>query len=68
MLPFATGAAAAALLALLLPSALAAPSAVASGRATLSGKPWLPWGVYLQGATAEDLSRVQDMGFNSVLA
>jgi hypothetical protein len=54
--------------ALLVPCALASPTAVSSGLATMSGKPWLPWGVYLQGATDEDLTRVRSMGFNSVLA
>ena len=52
----------------LLPFAAASPTAVASARPTLDGKPWLPWGVYMQGATDADLSRVQGMGFNSVLA
>ena len=46
----------------------AGPTAVSGGQATLRGQPWLPWGVYLQGASAEDLRTVREAGFNTVLA
>ena len=33
-----------------------------------NGKPWFPWGVYMQGASSEDLANVSACGFNTILA
>jgi hypothetical protein len=33
-----------------------------------NGKPWFPWGVYMQEATAGELANVSACGFNTILA
>ena len=48
--------------------ATAGGTTVARGRFALSGEPWLPWGVYMQGASATDLATIHAAGFNTVLA
>lgn len=46
----------------------AEPTAVSRSGMTLGGKPFFPWGVYMQEATAEQLSDVRASGFNTILS